>query len=314
MNSSNSLQNVHEFVLCQANAFKSFNVDNSKKSLEKGVWYPTEYFDALIIAQQNPRADWMKTKNVCRRGHLFNKSFKQLDARNFTFVAITDAVASEALKQVSEGVALLECATALQLSQWMGLKEYIGEEKFNVLLSQPKELFSPLYLQGGAYILGSLYQKTKIRGEEEVLPGDICYFKNITKYFQKHPFGLAQGYNTICVQAFDKRVSKSQAKFMGFGLAEEGNSSSEIDAIFLKEYNKESLDPHYYLSTAEAEKINDSTLRNTLTCEEFQKEPTEENGSIQRLTLEVQRLRLDRLEKLKKVASDQIPNLLASWK
>jgi hypothetical protein len=301
-----------EFVQLQAEAFRSFNIDNSEKSLSKGVWYPTDYLDALQANQHEkdgPRVKWMKDKNICHLGFVDRKTFDPQPGRVFTFIAKTNIAASEALKQLRGGPALLECANAVQLSIWMALHDYLGTSKFDALLSLPRDVFPPLYLQLGATILTDLYPAVAIQGEEDVMPGDICSFKNISNYPKKHPLGPAIAWNTICVQNGD-----GGTKFMGFGLSADGNLSAEIESIFFKEFNKEALDPHVYFSKQEAEKKVKPTILEALTWEEFQKERSvDANGVSGRLVLKVRRLRLDRIEQLKITPINDIRELIASW-
>jgi len=174
-----------EFVQLQAKAFRSFNIDNSEKSLNKDVWYPTDYFDALQAnphEKDGPRVKWMKDKNICSLGFVDKKTFDSQPGHEFTFIAKTNIAASEALKQLRGSFALLECGTALQLSIWIALHDYLGPSKFDALLSLPRDVFPPLYLQPGAAILTDLYPAVVIQGEEDVMPGDICLFKNISNY------------------------------------------------------------------------------------------------------------------------------------
>jgi len=307
----NTNSTVHEFVHFQAKAIQALKTNNAEKNLDKGIWFPTEYLDALQAAGQQKRVDWVKDNNLCQKGYIRSKCLERIKDKEFVFVAKTGVAASKALKEITEGLALLECGTALQLSLWIALKDYIGFDNFDTFLSLPG---NPLYLQHGAYILSVLYQEVKIQGEEEILPGDLCYFKNISKYPQKHPIGSAIGYNTVCVLASDRSEKKDEAKFMGFDLRVDGSSSSEIESDFFEEYNKKPRDPSGYFPEALA-KQKQSSIQNILTWEEFQQERSEDkNGVSGRLILKVRRPRLDRIEQLKAASPNEIGKLLESWK
>jgi len=263
---------------------------------------------------QKPRIEWMKKGNLCYQGYVPKKCFSRIEGLQFTFAAKTEVAASKALNTITEGLALLECGTALQLTQWMALKEYIGSERFDILLSFPQNVFPPLYLQHGAYILSALYQEVKIQGEDEVLPGDICYFKNISSYLKKHPYGPSVGYNTVCVVANRHLGTDKKARFMGFGLAIEGASSPEIESHLFEEFNKPPLIPHDYLSKELADSIPKSATDETLSWGEFKQVQSEDhNGTKGRLVLKIRRPRLDRLEALQNTPPNKIRDLVASW-
>ena len=115
---------IHGFVQLQADTLR---VINQEKSLGKGVWYPVEYLEALqkdLKEKDGPRVQWMKEKEICRLGFVDPKTFDRRD--DFTFVAKAHIVASVALKQLKDGLALLECGNVVQLSLWSALHDYLG--------------------------------------------------------------------------------------------------------------------------------------------------------------------------------------------
>lgn len=280
-----------EFVRAQAACLRLIN---GEKSLTKGVWYPNNYCDTLASHPQEKdgkRIKWLKDGNFCQKGYVPN-SFEPQKQCVFTFVVKVGVAASTALDQLQQGLLLLECGTALQLSVWIALKNTIGPVLFDMYHSQPQNRSCPLYLQHGAYILGDIFQHVMIRGEEDLQPGDLCYFKNIRKYRKKHPYGLAEGYNSVYIAA---------NKYMAFGLPVEGATSEEIERLLFEEYSKDPLNPYTYMTAAKAREYPNPEMQPALTWEQFQKEPSEDKNGIRgRLVLKVLRPSIDVLDRLKR--------------
>ena len=88
------------------------------------------------------RVDWVKTNNICRKGYLSSNSFERVGNHDYTFVAKANSIASKALKEQREGLALLDCGSTLQLFLWIALNDYIGPDIFNALLFLTKRRVS----------------------------------------------------------------------------------------------------------------------------------------------------------------------------
>ena len=109
----------------------------------------------------------------------------------------------------------LECNSMLVAIQYRSMLEALGEEAFNAKFPGGKWIFiSPHHRapEGKTeHPLQSryLYDQVDIASSDDLLPGDLVYFKNVPDYLDKHPDGAWAGEHALYLGG---------GMFRGFGL------------------------------------------------------------------------------------------------
>lgn len=134
----------------------------------------------------------------------------------------------------------LECYTMTVAAVYKAQLDTLGDDQFDrhypdgLTLSADEKLGGLPALKDAGVI-----EVVRVKGEEDLLPGDWVYFKNHPDYVFKHPRGSWQGENTVCVG----RNAAGEMMYRGFGiedstaqelrkeLAERFNSSPEEEGV-----------------------------------------------------------------------------------
>ncbi len=203
--------------------------------LNRGVFYPPEYYFALKQMNQTARIEALLKKEAFFNGYLSPKHFTRVEDDSFS-VKI-GVLPSDALQNIFEGLCLMGCDQVVQAAEYAAIQEVLGAEKFNALFSAdgPTPLIISLK-EGGEAISPLRKLKVLIYKKHpqpaEIKKGDSVYFENHADYDAKHLGGTATGYHSICIDDNGK-------KFAAFGLPPGGLSTKEIKEDLLKEFNSE---------------------------------------------------------------------------
>lgn len=218
------------------NALHQQNMNGYKSDvqlLNRGVFYPPEYYFALKQKNQTKRIEALFKKEFFFKGYLSSNHFNRIEGDNFSVKK--GVLPSDALKYIFEGLCLMGCGQVVQAVQYAAIQEVLGADKFNALFSPDgpaplvicieDESISPLSK------LRVLINK-KNPQPAEIKNGDSVYFENHEDYDAKHLGGTTPGHHTICIDDNGK-------EFAAFGLPPGGLNSEEIKEDLLKEFNSE---------------------------------------------------------------------------
>ena len=258
---------------------------NNIRLLEKGIFYPQEYYTALVESNQLARLKFLKERGSFLHGFTSSKKFEiQNDPNSPTgkqcgFSICKDVVPSEALREISGGaLSLLGCGEFCQIPQYQSLESIWGTEKFNHVFAADSD--TPL-------MIGSNLEKNPILKLRNFLVwdysstlefklSDVVYITNTPSYLNKHLIGDAAGYNAICIDA-----TSNNEKFVTLGTDKFGLSRQGILENLLHKYNMpttidcltEPVKAILYRSLGETKCLNASSLRSAqLSWKDFQKE------------------------------------------
>ncbi len=229
-----------------------------EKNIERGIWYPDEYIQAL--EGKGKRYDLLRAKCHLVDGFLPQQFFDPLYAqvgeytkrRTWSFSPKADRLPSAALKAAKAGLSILDCGAVCQLARYDALLKILGEGKFDRLFgkdhgqpinttfqddeSQPLRYF--FRFTDNALALAQRRGKKDSEGNRIVQRGQMVSFQGVDRYKQKFPGGVGGEYNLICLTD-----TPGQQRFIGHGLPLDGLSEEEIALLMVREYNK--VPDHY---------------------------------------------------------------------
>lgn len=210
--------------------------------LNRGVYYPPEYYFALKKMNQTARIEAFLKKEFFYAGYLSAKFFTPFKAESSTthsFSVKKGVLPSDALQNIFEGLCLMGCEQVVQAAEYAAIQEVLGAEKFNALFSAEGPTPFIISVEAAGERSSPLSQLRVLIHKEkpkpaEIQKGDSVYFANHTDYDAKHLGGTIPGHHTICID--DQPDGK---KFAAFGLPPGGLTSKEIKEDLLKEFNRE---------------------------------------------------------------------------
>jgi hypothetical protein len=208
------------------------------KELAKGFFYPHEYHGALNEKGQEARLKFFKEKEYFFHGYLAPKHFEKVNDMNTPtgkkiqcYTLMKGISPSAALEAIYEQPSLIGCGEAVQIAQYLAIKEVL-KEKFDAMFAANSS--TPLGIGTFNHALGKLrnYLMIKeVQKMETIKQGDVVYIANDQRYTDKHPAGIAPGYNGICMEA------GKNPKFTALGLPGKGVTINEIEQGLIKEFN-----------------------------------------------------------------------------
>ena len=125
-----------------ADSARRMDFGNDHKLLERGIFYPQEYFKALQATGNVARLRYLLQRDAFYNGYLNPKFFTLAEkadgpsgkmALNFVLRQGADSVA--ALESIRTGLSLIGCGEVCQLAQYEAVLDLIGPEKFRALFS-----------------------------------------------------------------------------------------------------------------------------------------------------------------------------------
>lgn len=202
-----------------------------RKVPNEGVQYPLPYMKILKEANQTPRFNWFRDQGSALRGYL--EGFGHIETDKLGFMALPSKKPSGALDQALNNVALLGCAEACQLAQWQGVRQVLGDEKFDALFgsTSPFKLIVANRIDNPLIRLRVHISNPK---KQEIQLGDMVYVQNVPEYPKYDPFGPATGYNAICINQ-----ELGEPKITIQGLNPVGASIDEMGKDLYQELQKE---------------------------------------------------------------------------
>lgn len=211
---------------------------NDVSLLSGGIFYPEEYFQALKEAGLDDRIEELRNLDAFFYGYAPPESFELYEVAKRTsglgmFALKKGVLPSVAVDKMVEGLTLMECRGVCDLVRYLAIKEVLGNEKFDLLFSAD----SPFALTIG---FGTWMDPLNFLVEwinedrpdsEDIQRGDLVYFRNCRTYPLKHPHGVAQGFNTFC-------LDETSQNFTGLGLESDGLLPKQIFVTLLDELNR----------------------------------------------------------------------------
>jgi hypothetical protein len=211
--------------------------------LSKGLWYPTEYCQALQKFKKITRFDWMVKNGASFHGFVpetftpIKDSDLPMKKKVDEYKIAKDVIPSVALESIQNSFCLIGCGTARDVAVYRTLQDLLGKTKFDLLFASDSS--TPLQLgthDNNPY--KRLFKKVQLLSTASLQPGDFCYFSNIQHYMAKHPFGPARGYNVIY---------KGNSQFLGLGL-KPGCLTTDIEKALLDEFNAPQYSEEFFNS------------------------------------------------------------------
>lgn len=251
------------------------DVSKVNSVLSKGLWYPTEYCQALEKFKQNARLNWMIKNGAPFHGFMPNTFTPIEDStlptkrKLFQYKIANGVLPSEALESIQNSVCLIGCDTAMDIAIYRTLQDLLGKARFDTLFASDSS--TPLQLGTDNTPRRQLFKRVELLSGDSLQPGDFCHFSNIQHYVAKHPFGPARGYNVIY---------RGDSQFLGLGLPLECPSTN-IDKALLDSFNAPQ-----YPETFFNPRILSYTYGKTLLCNEEQSRAFVASLSEVRLTQE----------------------------
>lgn len=236
--------------------FNRKNYQHNLQLLSEGIFYPIEYYQALKNKNQTQRLEFFTKKGSFWHGFAASKSVKMVDDAALPtgkkigcFVLENKAVPSSALEGLKKGLSLFGCGEVVQLSQYTGILEVLGQEKFDALFAYDS---STPFMIGSTLPNNPISRLRRYLMKENPQPsdfriGDVVYISNAATYLAKHPTGHETGCNMLCIDN-----SPGSLKFTGLGLSPKGNTIAEVENELLEAYNTSYQKPPFNLTTQEA--------------------------------------------------------------
>lgn len=227
-------------AICDDNKRRLEGFKNDVSLLSGGIFYPEEYFHALKEAGLEDRIEELRNLDAFFYGYAPPESFELLDVAKRTsgcglFVLKKGVLPSVALDKMAHGLSLMECRGVCDLVRYLAIKEVLGNEKFDLLFSSDSPFSLTIGFGTWKDPLNFLVEwiNAEIPDPETIERGDLVYFRNLPYYPLKHRLGMAQGFNTFCI---DETVSSQ--KFAALGLESEGLNPKQIFITLLDELNR----------------------------------------------------------------------------
>lgn len=226
-------------AICADNKRRLAGAKADPSLLDRGIYYPNEYREALQEAGRTEAIDALAKQNAFVFGFTASKHFQLVDTATRTnglgkFQLTKDARPSTGLKEMAEGLTLMECRGICDLVRYWAIAEVLGEEKFDALFCAasrtPLTIGFSIWTDPLNFLLHWI-KEYPLSGDPIQL-ADLFYFENLTDYLQIHPEGIACGYNTFCID------NGASPKFTGLGLPGDGLEKENIHKALWEEYNK----------------------------------------------------------------------------
>ena len=227
-------------AICADNKRRLEGFKNDVSLLSGGIFYPEEYFHALKEAGLEDRIEELRNLDAFFYGYAPSESFELLDVAQRTsgcglFVLNKGVLPSVALDKMAQGLTLMECRGVCDLVRYLAIKEVLGNEKFDLLFSSDSPFPLTIGFATWKDPLNFLVEwiKADIPDPQTIQRGDLVYFRNSPNYRLTHPYGMAQGFNTFCI---DETISTQ--KFAALGLESQGLNPKQIFITLLDELNR----------------------------------------------------------------------------
>lgn len=299
-----------------------FDTSKVDSVLSKGLWYSTEYCQALEKFNQKNRLNWMIKNGVPFHGYMpktfipIEDSILPTKRKIYQYKISKDVTPSAALESIQNSICLIGCATVMDIAVYRTLQDLLGKKRFDLLFAGDSS--TPLQLGTDDNPCKRLFKKVELRSTASLQPGDFCHFSNIQNYIAKHPFGPARGYNVIC-----KEVDKEDAQFLALGL-KPGCLATDVEKALLDGFNAPQCSEAFFIPSIlsyaygtrllgdekRSKELVESLKDCRLTQEQFDKMSNRDaHASIKaerRMLLSVERPDLDKIEMLVKAPLENI--------
>lgn len=222
---------------------------------------------------------------------------------------------------LEDGFSLLCCGEVYQIAYYHGIQTYLGKDKFDALFGPNST--APLAIgnhSGFSNPLNDFFLVKETEGNEPVpvtyesgvcklkaALGQMVYISGPSSYHKKHPNGVDQGMNALCVD--EGNNDNGGPRFLGLGFDEPLNHE-QICKMLLEYYNAKPIPDEHILSSEDIKKLKrlDSTAHGhkEMTLDEFYMEG---GGRVF-----INELDTDRLAQLAAVSVQTGKQLLAQWR
>lgn len=238
-----------------------------KESLH-GIWYFEDLKAYFERNEEHTNIERTITEAIAHGGggYLNSDFFKKTDRH--LFYLKPDKSAAEAIQSIFNDVTILDCGTAIVACVMKTILEVVGKNKFDAFFNsgmkngdlkfinpQPKdfESYSSLFCRP---VRETKYGNSGEDGNRPLQVGDICSFRGVYYYGNKHPAGVAGNWNVVCLG----RNTEGEQIYAGFGF-NGPLTEKEIIQLLIDEYNKDrtELDLETINYQNDRDKYNEST-------------------------------------------------------
>lgn len=236
------VKKFHEIVTDYSARLTQFKTD--KTVLEKGFWYPNDYYKALKETGQKKRLEWFVSKNAFYHGYPPKSAFEHISEPNLSrsvtglrlcgYQLKEGIKATQGLEAIEKELCFIDCLNACYLAYYKALREIYGDDQFNSLFGSNSK--TPLLISPAAYdpSLHRFMSQAAIP-RDRLQKGDLVVFTNFSAYSIKHPLGEAGGFNAFC-----SSVKNEKQLFLAFGF-DSDISEDQILERLADEFNAEPL-------------------------------------------------------------------------
>lgn len=249
--------------IAKDNEARSKSFKENPSVLNGGIYYPDEFYDALVATKQEARITQLRDTgrdHFCR-GFAPSECFEYhlppgLDDvmyKPYLYVVKRGILPSDALDRLRRGVTLLCCMTTMWVVEHCALLTLFGKDRFNALFaadsSTPLTPNSDMYLTR-LHIWGNLEKETSAEMLSNADKGEWIHVHGLKEnpedpdapFYQGKHVGPVQGngtgFNVVRTNEKEgKEASAQKPLWLGFGLRE-GVTHEGIVDILLEAHNK----------------------------------------------------------------------------
>lgn len=228
-----------------------------REMLDKGIWYPKGYIDALKKWGATSRIQWLKEKDKLIKGLAPRAFFTPKHGSSFHFIARPEVKASEAVEAAIKGLGIYDCGMVCQIARYKAMLKILGEDKFNQLFDSKKGAAVNIgYLEDDekqpmrlfidfpeAELGKAASEKNDLSilnwGKVDNRPvkvGQLVLFHGVREYKLKHPHGVGGSFNVICVDD-----TPGKQLYAAFGLGPRGVTEKKIYEVMVASFNQPSF-------------------------------------------------------------------------
>lgn len=164
---------------------------------------------------------------------------------DYSYIVVKNGKAADALSAMKDKFSIIDCAMAGEIAYYETIMSLIGEKDFNMIFE--RDANRPFILSCD---MRSLFELCSMTGEQEndnltqihpslltIKKGTVYFFMNHKEYINKHPYGVANGFNVMLVNKVDKCLY-----FTGFGFPGCGLSVHDIIQELIDLFNRPAFD------------------------------------------------------------------------
>ena len=213
--------------------------------LDRGIFYPNDYYTALKETHQQKRLDFFLQKGSFWHCYTPTSHFEMVPTPidecyptgflKCCFVLKKGAQPTEALVSLREKISLLGCGETCQISYYEAIRKVLGDDKFNKLFAADSP--TPLKI-GQSRLLNNPIASLMMAcpTKSKIVKGQINQITNTPLYKNKHIHGHGSTFITLCCDD-----TPGKELFTTLGLSPEGLTYAQVNEALMAEFNKDSI-------------------------------------------------------------------------